>query len=93
MIDHMHWVSTHMKLMSYKNLTIRSYLHQMDEIMLAIEFQISPFQLPWIKLDWIESYEWKCLNDENQTYIIEIGKYGQNHNYRWNSPYVCVNEK
>ncbi len=30
---------------------------------------------------------------ENQTYIIEIGQYGQNRKYRWNSPYVYVSMK
>ncbi len=63
-----------MKLMSYKNVTIWSNLHQMDEIMLVVEFQISPFQLPWIGLNY--------MNDENQTYIIEIGQYEQNRKYR-----------
>ncbi len=47
--------------------------------MLVAEFQISRFL---ITMDWIESYECKCLNDENQSYIIEIGKFGQNHKYR-----------
>jgi hypothetical protein len=46
----------------------------MDEIMLVVEFQISPFQLPWIGLNY--------MNDENQTYIIEIGQYEQNRKYR-----------
>ncbi len=60
-------------------MTIWSNLHQMDEIMLVAEFQISRFL---IIVDWIEQYECKCLNDENQTYIFEIGKFGQNHKYK-----------
>jgi hypothetical protein len=57
-VDHMHWVSTHMKLMSYKNVTIWSNLHQMDETILAVEFQITPFQLPWIGLNDINENVW-----------------------------------
>jgi hypothetical protein len=57
---------------------------------LCLQLNFNSHHFGYHGLDWIALNH---MNDENQTYIIEIGQYGQNHKYRWNSPYVYVSMK